>query len=249
MINKTNKLVLFCSGDVGLKAISIVMDLHPNNLAGLVIDINTRQYYDQLPEVPVLIFSKGDDKKLLSFLETFDFDMTILAWWPHILKEEVINIPSNGTLNFHPSLLPYNRGKHYNFWNIVEDVPFGVTIHKVDTGIDSGAIVFQQVINKNWEDNGKTLYEKAQVTIIELFRNCLSNLINNEFELIKQDVARGSFHQAKELEPASEIKLDKAYTARSLLNLLRARTFSPHPACYFYDGTEKFEIRIEIKKI
>lgn len=85
----------------------------------------------------------------------------ILAWWSYVLKENLIRIPRIGCLNFYPSFLPYNRGKHYNFWTIVEGNPFGVSQHSVDQGIDTGDIAYQSRIAKTWEDTGEALYHKA----------------------------------------------------------------------------------------
>ena len=47
----------------------------------------------------------------------------------------------------------------------------------------------------------------------------------------------------------SEIDLGKKYKAKDLLNLLRARTFSGKPSCWFRDEDNKYEVRIKIKKI
>jgi methionyl-tRNA formyltransferase len=46
-----------------------------------------------------------------------------------------------------------------------------------------------------------------------------------------QDLRRGSFHAAKELDQASRLQLEQSYRARDLLNLMRARTFPGRPAC------------------
>ena len=60
----------------------------------------------------------------------------ILAWWPKIISNKLINLPRKGFINLHNSFLPFNRGKHPYFWAFYEDSPYGVTIHKVDEGID-----------------------------------------------------------------------------------------------------------------
>jgi hypothetical protein len=44
------------------------------------------------------------------------------------------------------------------------------------------------------------------------------------------------------------IDLEKTYTARDLLNLLRARTFPGYRACTFSDGEASYEVRVEIKR-
>ena len=52
-----------------------------------------------------------------------------LLWWPFILKNS-LNIPKNGTINIHPSHLPYFKGKDPNFWAILNSGPYGVSIHQ-----------------------------------------------------------------------------------------------------------------------
>jgi methionyl-tRNA formyltransferase len=144
--------------------------------------------------------------------------------------------------------LPYNRGKHYNFWAIVEEAPFGVTLHHVDEGVDRGDIAFQARIETGWEDTGETLYRKAQVAIVRLFRDAFDDIVAGRIPRTPQDLGAGSFHLARELEPASRIDLDAPCTARQLLNVLRARTFPPHPAAWFEAGGEKYEVRVQINR-
>lgn len=176
-------------------------------------------------------------------------DIGVLAWWPNIIKSPLLELPTSGFINFHPSYLPYNRGKHYNFWAIVEEAPFGVTLHFIDNTIDSGDIAFQKAIHYDWTDTGETLYKKAQSEIIRLFFEKYPLIRTLGIPRIKQDLSKGTFHAAKELDAASRIELDRKYTARHLLNLIRARTFKGYPACFFEEQGEKFEIRVKIKRV
>ena len=185
----------------------------------------------------------------LEKLHNLDLDLIILAWWPYIIRKELIRLPRIGCLNFHPSYLPYNRGKHYNFWAIVENVPFGVTIHWVTEDIDAGDIAFQTVIPTSWEDTGETLYHAAQREIIKLFRYNFPAIKQGWIPRIPQDLKRGSFHLANEIEKASTIDLDQAYQARHLLNLIRGRTFPPYPGVNFTDDGKTFEVRIQITEV
>ena len=198
-----------------------------------------------------LIFESSSlqNEQTLARLRALDLDLIVLAWWPYILKAELIEIPRLGCLNFHPSFLPYNRGKHYNFWAIVESAPFGVTIHWVDVAVDCGDIAFQSRIETSWEDTGATLYYKAQEEIVRLFKEKFSEIQAGRIPRLAQDLARGSVHRARELEEASRIELDQTYPARALLNLIRARTFPPHPAVSFVDEDRRYEVRIEIRKV
>lgn len=181
-------------------------------------------------------------------LGAMNLDLALLAWWPYLVKPHVLSIPRLGCLNFHPSLLPFNRGKHYNFWTLVEETPFGVTLHFADEGIDTGDIAFQRAIDKTWEDTGQSLYEKAQAEILRLFADHYEEIRSGSIPRRPQDRDAGTFRRATEMETASRIDLDRVYSGRALLNLLRARTFPPHPACYFEADGGRFEARVEIRR-
>jgi len=131
---------------------------------------------------------------------------------------------------------------------LVEEAPFGASLHFVDQGIDSGDVIAQSRIDYNWEDNGETLYKKAALEMVALFKRAYPEIRKLRFNRIVQNLEQGSIHYAHELEGASKIDLDKQYKARDLLNLLRARTFEGFPSCWFEDNGEKHEVRITINK-
>jgi methionyl-tRNA formyltransferase len=197
--------------------------------------------------VPCAIFESADQISALVHKLGIEIDIGVLAWWPELVKQPLLSKPRLGFINTHPSLLPHNRGKHYNFWALVEQAPFGVSLHMVDDGIDSGDVIAQRPISYGWEDNGETLYVKAGEAMVRLFQDTYQTIRKLDFPRQRQDLATGSFHKSNELDAASRIDLDRNYTARALLNLLRARTFAGHPSCWFSDKGETFEVRIEIK--
>ncbi len=249
------KIGLLAGGWAGHQIAKFFGD-HQEPLSFLVVDVNDPNRLNdlmirdsQIPSDRVYLSDQLQNSTTLARLASLHVDLTILAWWPYILKEPVIRLARQGCLNFHPSYLPYNRGKHYNFWNLVEDVPFGVTIHFVDTGIDTGDIAFQSLISKTWEDTGKSLYDKAQVEMVRLFVDSFPLIKSGQIPRVPQNLAIGSFHRGSELDVASQVFLDHKYTARELLNLLRARTFPPYPGAWFIDQDVKYQIRIEINRV
>lgn len=173
----------------------------------------------------------------------------ILAWWPHILKGPIHSIPQMGWLNLHPSYLPFNRGKHPNFWCLADGTPCGVSLHFIDEGIDSGDLVAQAQVDISWEDTGETVYRKSRERILRLFRDKFDAVVADHLPRVKQPSKIGSSHTAREIEEASRIKLDAPCTARKLFNIIRARMFPPHPTAYFHDGRRKYSVRILIKEI
>ncbi len=108
-------------------------------------------------------------------------DLFILAWWPYLLRSDLFGIAGEGCINFHPSLLPYDRGKHTTFWTLVEKSPFGVSLHFIDAGVDTGPIAFQRPLTKTWEDTGKTLYDRAQAAIVDLFAEHFETIVRSPY--------------------------------------------------------------------
>ena len=243
------KILLMADKKVGYEITKWLLDEYPEDV-GFVVT-KERDIWNAATKAGVWC---GNSSPLVNM----DFDLGILAWWPYVIQEPLLSLPYCGWINTHPSLLPHNRGKHPNFWSIVEQAPYGVSIHMVDKGIDSGAVIAQKAIPYDWADTGATLYEKAEEEMVELFKGTYPGLrmaiifekkkIAYGFMYAEQDPSKGSFHKASELEPASRIDLDCLYFGRELLNKLRARTFPGHPACYFEDGGVTYEVRVEIKR-
>lgn len=72
----------------------------------------------------------------------------LVSYAAPLLPEVVFSQPRLGTVNLHPSLLPKYRGGRPLFWQVFEnDMAGGVTLHKVDAGIDTGTVLSQRTVN------------------------------------------------------------------------------------------------------
>lgn len=245
------KNILFADGRVGLQICEWLLDNYREDV-GLVVATteNGITQAAQDARIPSAIFSTEHD--LASAIQQGHekhFDWGLLLWWPHIVHKCTLALARNGFINTHPSFVPFNRGKHYNFWSLVEQAPFGVSLHIVDDGVDSGDVIAQRQIAYDWEDTGATLYEKAASSMFELFKSTYPEIREGRIVRVPQDLSKGSFHRANELDEASRIDIEASYCARDLFNLLRARTFPGYPACSFREDTgEEFEVRVEIRR-
>lgn len=241
---------VFAYGDVGLAAVKIFRD-RKKQLKFVLLDRENfwnknELIIEELKNYPdtEIVYYENEEELIVKCKE---LDMVILAWWGRIIKGELLEAPRHGYINLHTSFLPYGKGKHPHYWSLVEEKPYGVTIMKIDAGLDTGAIIYQREIEKTWEDTGKTLYFKGIHEMCDLLEEKKENLLNLKFEERVQ-VEEGTFHFGKEINEDSIIHLDEKYRARDLLNKIRARTFEPFPASYFMEGGEKYEVRISIKK-
>lgn len=242
------RIGVFAAGEIGKFVVRRLVEHEPDSLRALVFDVG--DFLDDLCDLPAVCdarrWKQDDEEVTFDWLASRNLDLIFLAWWPYLIRGRILSA-APVILNTHPSLLPYCRGKDPNFWAIVECAPFGVTLHHVNHRIDAGEIAFQREISVSWLDTGKSLYQRALVEMKKLIEEALPTIVNGAIPSTAQG-AGGSLHYRRELEPASVIDLDEPTTARALLNLLRARTFEPHPACRFFDSGDTYEVRVNIRR-
>lgn len=246
---RSHKVILFADSDVGFEIVKFAVSNFPANLSAVVVTDNQNDIAKYVRasgvSVRILVWRSPDALSFMSSLRQIAADIVLLTWWPFIAKEELA-CGQVVTLNFHPSLLPHNRGKNPNFWSLVDEEPFGVSIHHVVLEIDAGPIAFQREIPYDWSDTGGSLYKKGLTEIVDLFKANYKRILALDIPCDQQDLRAGSFHWARELDPKSQIDLDAPTTARQLFNLLRARTFPPHRSCQFTDADKTYDVKIEI---
>ena len=136
-------------------------------------------------------------------------DFIISYGYRHILKKDILDKFPYKAINFHISLLPWNKGTDPNLWSFLEDTPKGVTIHYLDYGIDTGDIFAQQEVNYVPEDTLRTSYERLSNTIEELFRRVWPNIRSGKQKSISQPKG-GSYHRLSD-RAAFEYLLTKGW--------------------------------------
>lgn len=98
----------------------------------------------QREDVPVLQPDRPTDPTFVARLRTLAPDVGVVVAYGHILKPELLAIPTQGMVNVHPSLLPELRGAAPIEWAIINGLEkTGVTIMQLDAGMDSGPILHQ----------------------------------------------------------------------------------------------------------
>jgi methionyl-tRNA formyltransferase len=206
---------------------------------------------DLCEEKKIKVFKRidGNEENFISFLIDENIDIVILLWWPSIIKLNSIKSVKIGWVNLHPSLLPYGRGKHGYFWSIVEDTPFGVSIHFINDGIDTGPVLFQKEIKLSFSDTGHTLYQKGVDEVIKLFKSKYSDIVSLNFSPVIQDNKNATSHFAIEIEDKTKIDLNKKYKALDLINLIRARTFWDGPSLKLNKNGFDYYLRMKIEKV
>ena len=246
-MSNQKKIVIFADSDVGSEVTKFLNKDFYEDIIHVVIISNDSIIQEMCLENNVDVSVYQSDK-YHSFISNTNFDVGFLIWWPKIISEELINKAKFGFINTHPSFLPFSRGKHYNFWTLVEGTKFGVTLHYVNKGIDSGDIIYQRKIDYSWLDNGESLFNKAKNEMIDVFKEFYPLYRKDKLTVKKQNVKEGSYHNSSEMKKISELDLDKSYKLKHILNLLRGRTFEGYQACFFNDkeSQKSYYVRVSI---
>ena len=97
--------------------------------------------------------------------------------------------------NIHFSLLPQYKGMYTSAWPIINnEKKTGVTLHKIDAGIDTGNIIAQKEIAININETAKSLYFKYLDSGVQLVKDNLSSILIDKYESTKQDASRSSYY-------------------------------------------------------
>jgi len=175
-------------------------------------------------------------------------DLFLSINFRYLLKDEIIKTPKYGCINLHFGYLPYNRGVFADAWSIIDDTTAGVTYHLIDPGVDTGKIIAQKQVEKDWIDTGKTLYAKLTQTAYDLFVKTWPKIHNWSFKSIVQPTG-GSSHKRSDIALIDKIDLNKKYKALDLINILRARTFPPFYGTFFVTPQgKKIYMRLKLHK-
>lgn len=223
--------------------------------AGLALHPASRSRYREeirtaldLPDDRVFDAATLHEPESLARLSALKPALGLSVFFGTILRPQLLCLFPDGAVNLHPSYLPYNRGANPNVWSIIDGTPAGVTLHYIDAGIDTGDIVAQQRVCVCATDTGATLYRKLEQASIDLFQSAWPQLAAGSIPRRPQPPAIGPTHRVRDLAVIDEIDLNRYYTGRELIDLLRARTFAPYPGAYFRDANGR-KVYIEIELI
>tara|TARA_B110001450_G_scaffold255248_1_gene282322 strand:+ start:2391 stop:3146 length:756 start_codon:yes stop_codon:yes gene_type:complete len=173
-------------------------------------------------------FSKSNKIKIIDLKELYKIkDLYFFS----LEYEKIINVNkfiSKNLFNFHFSLLPAYRGCHTNFYQIFfGEKKSGVTLHKIDNGIDTGNIIDNIVFKIGINDTAYLNYQKLLKNSFKLFKNNIKNVLNNNYVNKKQKTKSGSYFSRKSVDYNKIINIKELNNNLKTHNLIRSLIFPP----------------------
>ncbi|MEE1950840.1 formyltransferase family protein [Pseudomonas alcaligenes] len=177
-------------------------------------------------------------------------DWFFLLSWKHVLPENLVNYPANGTINLHYSLLPDFRGVYPVNWSLIDGwKETGVTFHRVVKEIDAGAILLQGRISILASDTARSLQLRLDDLACELFDQLLHDVAGGEVPSGYVVAQAGSYKSGASFKAVCCLDRDKVYRAGELIDLLRGMSFRPESRnLYFIDegSGRRVYLRLEL---
>lgn len=200
---------------------------------------------EECRENVVAIFGQYDDSLVTPL--SIEAELGITCYWPYLINKETIALFKYGIINFHPSLLPKNRGWYPAVWQILDlDRVAGVTLHLIDEGVDTGPIIAQRQWDIKETDTGHLVYGKSQLQIFELFKEVWFKLKEEGIELTIQNHKESTFHSKREGNDCDEIDIDQMYNAGYLIDLIKAKTFKHKGYAFYRKNGKKYYLQIQV---
>lgn len=178
---------------------------------------------------PVLQPEKLRQPEAMQALRALDPELIVVAAYGQILKPEVLDLPKYGCINIHASLLPRWRGAApINAAILAGDTKTGVTIMKMDVGMDTGPILSQREVHIGEKETAGDLYARLSLVGATLLVETIPGYLEGRINPIAQSEEGATYAPMLKKEQGL---LDFQRSARELERMVRA--YNPWPGAYF----------------
>ena len=189
--------------------------------------------------IPLLKSRHVNNQNVIQAIREYELDWLFIIGWSQIAAESILNAPKRGVLGMHPTLLPTGRGRAAIPWAILKGLDkTGVTLFKLDAGVDTGPIVDQVEILLTASTNASELYDLVNEAHIALMKKAVPALMTDKLILREQDHSLATEWPGRKPEDG-EINLNgSVYDAE---RLVRAVT-RPYPGAFATVDGKRFVI-------
>lgn len=239
------KIGYFADGPWAHKALEKIVESNHFEIVFIVPRFDTQDpklkiWADRLG-VPFLTIENVNDPSFIEYLKKFNPDILVSMSFNQILKKGIIEFAPNGFINCHAGELPFYRGRNPLNWVLINGAErFGITVHYVDEGIDTGDIVEQKTYSISQSDNYASLLNKAIYECAEVLLLSLKKIKDNSVIRIKQEDIHpvGTYFGIRK---TGDENIDFRWPAERLHNFIRAIS-APGPGARFLINDEEYAV-------
>jgi methionyl-tRNA formyltransferase len=196
-------------------------------------------------KLPVLQPLKAREEHFIGQLRELRPELVVVVAYGQILPQTILDLPAHGCLNVHTSLLPKYRGAAPIQWAIANgDAETGVTIMKMDAGLDTGPILSTRHTPILRTDDSQTLHDRLAQLGAELLAETIPDYVAGKIRPQPQPAEGGSY--------AAKIKKDDGridWTAPAEKIWNRLRAFTPWPGAFTFLSADSKRQLLKVWKV
>jgi methionyl-tRNA formyltransferase len=179
--------------------------------------------------VPLVKTRHVNDPQVREAVAAYDLDWLFIIGWSQIAGADLLRAPRNGVLGMHPTLLPEGRGRAAIPWAILKGLKHtGVTLFKLDEGVDTGPILAQEVLHISPDETATTLYSRVTKAHRSLIRSVWKPLSQGLITPVPQDERLATTWPGRHPEDG---RFEFTWLAEQVDRLIRATT-RPYPGAF-----------------
>jgi methionyl-tRNA formyltransferase len=176
--------------------------------------------------VPVFQYRRLRDQSAIDAFAGMKSDLSVMAFVTDIVPEAILQAPSLGTIQYHPSLLPRHRGPSSINWPIIQGESItGLTVFWPDSGLDTGPILLQREVEITSEDTlGSLYFNKLFPAGVDAMVEAVGMVKDGSAPRLAQDESQATYEGWCRAE---DVVIDWAKPIREIYNLVKGGDPSP----------------------
>ncbi len=196
------RIVLFGQASFGAETLQKLLD-QKENIVGVITTTDPPNQTHSNPvkqcaernHIPLLQADKLKTRETIDWVTDLNPDLLVLAFFTSFVPQEMIDCATHGGINYHPSLLPRYRGGSAINWAVINgETETGVSIHFIDSGVDTGPVLLQKKVVIEPEDTVKSVYfNKLYPLGITMMADAVRMIRENKIAPTIQDESKASF--------------------------------------------------------
>ncbi len=163
--------------------------------------------------------------KFIEHIQIYSCDIFVSMSFNQIFRRRLYSLPPLGTINCHAGKLPSYRGRNILNWALINDEKeFGITVHYVDDGIDTGDLILQNCYPISESDNYGTLRERASTGCAQALYDALAAIRDKRANRIPQSSLTDPGFYCTQRRVGDE-RMNWNQNSRDIFNFVRAICF------------------------
>lgn len=197
----------------------------------------------RLHSIPVHKTDDINDCGSANFISQLQPDYLICVGWSQLFNSETLKIAKKDNIGYHPTELPFNRGRHPVIWSLALGLEKSAsTFFSLRSEPDSGPVFIQDPIMIDREDDAASLLEKLKETATIQIRLLINQMRNGRLKAKKVVAEKGNIWRRRNDVDGS---IDFRMHSSTIYNLTRALT-RPYVGAHIQIGSKKYRIwRVE----